>query len=272
MANDKLYAALAHAAMTAEDLAEIVSVDIRTVRRWLAGQTPHSRQRGKVARALDVPEHDLWPENTTAAARRTAPTPSDLIAAYPTTTSLDAPDWKALMRDVTGRIELLADTLTPILTSPGVVELLAHKATDGCEIRILIAEPGRHLIPLLDQPGIQIRVLDAPTRQTIHRYDEQLLLTLDLLDEDPDSGLLLHLRRHADAGLFDHLEEHYHHLWEDVSQPIQPDLVLALDEEEDEDEGEDAGPDLSAPEPEQSASSRTPSTPAPPRRWPRRPT
>ncbi len=270
MANDKLHAAVKHAGMTAEDLAEIVTVDIRTVRRWLAGQTPHVRQRGKVARALDVPERDLWPELAAAAARRTAATPSDLIAAYPTTTALDAPDWKTLMRDATDRIELLGDTVAPILTTPGVPELLAGKAAHGCEIRILILDPGRHLTPLLDQPGIQIRVLEAPAHQTIHRYDEQLLLTLHLLDEDPESGPLLHIRRNADAGLFDRLEEHHHHLWEDISQPIQPDLDLALDDD-DEDEGEDPEPDHSIPDPEQPASARTPATPAPLRRWPRRP-
>jgi transcriptional regulator with XRE-family HTH domain len=226
VANDKLHAALKHAELTAEDLAEIVTVDIRTVRRWLAGQTPHGRQRGKVARALDA----------------------------------------------TDRIELLGDTLTPILATTGVPELLAHKATHGCEIRILVLDPRRHLTPLLDQPGIDIRVLEAPAHQTIYRFDEQLLLTLHLLDEDTESGPLLHLRRKADAGLFDRLEEHYHHLWEDVSEPIQPDLDLALDEDEDEDESEDSEPDHSIPDAEHGATRRTQSAPAPPRRWPRRPT
>jgi hypothetical protein len=61
MANDNLRAALQHAGLAPDDLANIVHVDVRTVRRWLSGGTPYARQRGKVARALDVPEQTSGP-------------------------------------------------------------------------------------------------------------------------------------------------------------------------------------------------------------------
>jgi len=174
------------------------------------------------------------------------------------------------MRDATDRIELLSDTLIPILATPGVPELLAAKASHGCQVRILVYQPGRHLAPLLDQPGIHIRVLEAPAHHTIHRFDEQLLLILHLLDEDDQPGPLLHLRRASQDGLFDRFDEHYHHLWEEVSQPLDPDLDLALDE--DEDEAENPESDQRHPAADQPAADRS-EPPAPsPRRWPRRPT
>jgi hypothetical protein len=274
MANDNLRAALQQAGLQPDDLAPIVEVDVRTVRRWLSGRTPYPRQRGKVARALDTTEQHLWPEIATAPPPRTrAAQPSDLLGGYPTASDLAAPDWKKLLRDATDRIELLGDTLTAILDTPGVPELLATKATHGCDVRILAYLPGRYLAPILDPPGIEIRLLEAPAHHTIHRYDEQLLLTLHLRGQDPDQAPLMHLRRAAPGGLFDRFAEHYNYLWEDGSQPIDPDRdVYGEDEAENDDEQQDrseSDPRLPVRE-QQPVSRNEPSTP-PPRRWPRRP-
>lgn len=104
---------------------------------------PYPRQRAKVARALDTTEQQLWPQLAAAAPQtRRAVQPTDLVAAYPTATDLAAPDWKALMPDAADRIELLGDRLAPVLSTPGVAELLAAKATNGCEVRILVSDPG----------------------------------------------------------------------------------------------------------------------------------
>jgi transcriptional regulator with XRE-family HTH domain len=274
MANDDLRAALQAAGLQADDLAEIVQVDVRTVRRWLSGRPPYPRQRGKVARALDTTELDLWPELATAPpTRHPAAQPTDLIAGYTTASDLDAPDWKALMRDSSDQIELLGDTLIPILDTPGVPKLLAAKATRGCEIRILVFQPGPHLAPFLDHPGIDIRVLEAPVHQTIHRYDEQLLVILHVVGEDTEQAPLLHLSRQAAGGLFDRFAEHYNELWEDDSQSIDPDHDLAIHEDEFDDEGE-AEDAESEPRPavaERPSHANSEPEASSPRRWPRRP-
>jgi hypothetical protein len=62
--------------------------------------------------------------------------------------------------------------------------------------------------------------LKVPAHQTIHRYDDQLLLTLHLVGQNADQAPLLHLRRAAPGGLFDRFAEHYNDLWEQHSQPI----------------------------------------------------
>jgi hypothetical protein len=173
------------------------------------------------------------------------------------------------MRAATDRIELLGDTLTPTLATPGAPGLLATKATHGCQVRILIADPRPHLAPLLDQPGIEIRVLEAPPPHTIHRYDDQLLLTLHLPGVPADQAPLLHLQRAAPGGLFERFADYYDELWEQASQPIDPELDLAPDE--DNNENENLEPDRALPAARQPAARPgEPSTP-PPRRWPRRP-
>src|SRR5476651_737102 len=65
MANENLQNALRDAGLTAEEFAEIVRVDPKSVHRWLAGTTiPHPRRRTAIARALDLPEHQPWPNET----------------------------------------------------------------------------------------------------------------------------------------------------------------------------------------------------------------
>jgi hypothetical protein len=178
------------------------------------------------------------------------------------------------MRDATDRIELLGDTLIPILKTPGVPELLTTKASHGCDIRILVSQPGRHLAPLLDHIGIEIRVLEAPAHNTIHRFDEQLMLTLHLRQNVDEAPPILHLQRAAPGGLFDRLADHYEYLWEDESQPIEPDLDIHDEDQGDHDDESD--PERSAPDlPDlaiRQADGVNDTTAPPPRRWPRRPT
>ena len=65
MADTNLKNALRQAGMTPEEFAEIVRVDPKTVQRWVAGTTtPYPRHRATIARALDLTEHQLWPDDT----------------------------------------------------------------------------------------------------------------------------------------------------------------------------------------------------------------
>jgi hypothetical protein len=148
--NDQLRTALQDAGLQPDDLAAIVEVDVKTVRRWLAGMAPYPRHRGKVARALDTTEHALWPDLTITPpdppATTASPPTSDLIAGYPTTDHPAAPDWRTLMREASDRIELLDETLIHVLDVDGIPELLATKAADGCQIRVLYANPANHWV------------------------------------------------------------------------------------------------------------------------------
>jgi transcriptional regulator with XRE-family HTH domain len=53
------------AGLTLEEFADIVQVDVKTVRRWLAGRTPYPRHPAQVAGALNPTERALRP-NTVA--------------------------------------------------------------------------------------------------------------------------------------------------------------------------------------------------------------
>jgi transcriptional regulator with XRE-family HTH domain len=268
VANENLRAALQDAGLAPDDLANIVGVDVRTVRRWLSGGTPYARQRGKVARALDTSEHDLWPDAATPPPGPAAAQATDVVAAYVAASDLAAPDWKALMRAAAAHIDVLGDTLIEILATPGVPQLLAAKATQGCAVRVLLYDTHQHVAPLLDQPGVEVRLLGVPAAYVIYRFDDELLLALHLVGGEPDHAPLIHLQRADAQGLFDRLAEYYNDLWEQHSEPLRPGFDLVPEDEQDEDENPVADARVSAPGPVEAAPSQ-PSAP-PPRRWPGR--
>ena len=151
MENEQLRTAITRAGLTLEEFADIVQVDVKTVRRWLAGRTaPYPRNRARVAGALDTTEHALWPDAVapptespergqpmTHGQRRgrgirdtrptaTRRTPSTSCAQRPSGSSSSFP------------------TLTP-----DIVDLLLAKADEGCRARAIIEEPAGQLEPLL---------------------------------------------------------------------------------------------------------------------------
>ena len=63
MANEHLKNALHRAGLTIEQFAEIINVDPKTVQRWVAGRTPYPRHRATIARSLELPENELWPDD-----------------------------------------------------------------------------------------------------------------------------------------------------------------------------------------------------------------
>lgn len=65
---------------------------------------------------------------------------------HPATDDPDGPDWQRMLSEATRQIDLLDETLIHILGTEGVPDLLAEKAAAGCQIRILIADPGSYWI------------------------------------------------------------------------------------------------------------------------------
>jgi DNA-binding transcriptional regulator YdaS (Cro superfamily) len=256
MANDRLRQALQNTGVQPDQLADLVAVDERTVRRWLTGVTPYARHRGQIARALDTTEHDLWPEIP-------RPVVSDSLAAYTHADDPDAPTTEMLIGVATDRIDLLDNTLDGLLETPGLPDLLLAKASRGCRIRILVSSPDLSLGPLLAHQQIEIGLILAPPDPVIHRADDQMLVTFSL-DSEPDQPLLLHIRERRAPGLFDRIARHFESRWEHT------DKTLATERELDNylhEHDSDAG----ASDDHQDPAGLDPPAEAPPRHWPRRP-
>src|SRR5579884_1760903 len=101
MPNVRLRAALSHAGLTVDELAEIVQVDVKTVYRWLAGRNPRARYRTKIALALGAQEQELWPDTTPQANRGGTP-PARI---HESLQDPQAPDWRNLLETAHERID-----------------------------------------------------------------------------------------------------------------------------------------------------------------------
>lgn len=234
MANDNLRHALDSADLQPDHLAELIGVDIRTVRRWLSGRPPYPRHRTKIARALQIPEQALWPDLPPP----THPQARDLINGYPDPDTIGIPSTESLIQAAGEQIDLLDHTLADYLQPAAMTELLLAKARDGVQVRIMVSEPGQHLTPLVGQQGIELRAVDPDDHHILHRYDNAMLLTLPLPGELDEPPALLHIQRRGPDGLFDRYAAYYQDTWENGSDPLatEADIEDYLHDDFDEDE------------------------------------
>ena len=278
MENEQLRTAITGAGLSLEEFADVVQVDVKTVRRWIAGRTPYPRHRTRVASALDTTEHALWPDAVPAPATSsplepTTHKPGDVVADYAYSSDPAAPKPAEILGAAVERIEIVIPDLA---SQPGDIAILRARAADGCRIRILIEDPRDLVEPLLDVDAIEVRASPAGVDHILYRADEQILLALRHISFPEQSPPLIHLRQANYGGLFDRLVDDFDDRWlratplasREQLQGYLPDTEVELG----------SGP-AQLPEPD------SPSPPAPsrpsetptvspgeaPRRWPRRP-
>lgn len=70
MGNERLRTAMTTARVDVDAVAVTAGVDPKTVQRWLAGRTPHTRHRWAVASMVGEDEHYLWPVSPESASYR----------------------------------------------------------------------------------------------------------------------------------------------------------------------------------------------------------
>ena len=168
MANENLKHALRRAGLTVEEFAEIIKVDPKTVQRWAAGRTPYPRHRATIARALDLPEHELWPDDVAPPTPDPSPLPapaatSEVTGTWAYATDDNAPDPIAFLSHADGPIDLL-DNGRCITLTDGLLNALHGHATAGRHVRLLTHLPKPRLQPLIGHADIEIRVIDRRPR------------------------------------------------------------------------------------------------------------
>jgi len=213
--NEHLRAAITCAGLTLEEFADIVQVDVKTVRRWLAGRTPYPRHRARVAGALDATEYALWPDAVPAPATSGALEPTthvtgDVIAGYAYSTDPAASNAAELLGAAVEWIEIV---ILNLASQPGVAALLRARAADGCRVRIIIEDPDEQVEALLDIDAIEVRASPAGEDHIIYRADHEILLALRHISFADQSPPLIHLRRTTDGGLFDRLADDFDDRW-----------------------------------------------------------
>ena len=283
---------LQDADLTAEEFAEIVRVDPKTVQRWLAGRVPQRRHRAKIARALDTSQDVLWPDDTPASvpvpeAGESAPRlGGDVVASWGWADDQTAPDLAEFVTPEAGPIDVL-DTRGELLRDDRLIAALLEVVGERSPVRVLVDSPRRELVPLIGVKHLELRVTDPAGACAMVRVGDRMLVLIDLPRADVDElRPLFELRRCDDAGLFARLAVTFDGLWDAADEAVRSDEQLKeylIDSPglyeyvgDGSDDDDDPAESASITDATVARGDRGPGPPvadvsAAPRRWPRRP-
>lgn len=240
MGNDRLRSAVARKMRSTRDLSEAIGVDPKTIERWLSGRTPHLRHREALARHLEVRSDYLWP--TAAAAKGAgdaATADAEVIAIYPHRASVPVDLWRDLAASASERVDVLAyAALFLPEQDPGLVPSLVRKATDGCQVRILLGDADSpavrlrgkeegigegmaarvrmalgHYQPLLVEYDNAVRLHATTLYNSIFRFDDDMLVNTHAWGSNAYKSPVLHLHQVSGGSIFDTYATSFDSVW-----------------------------------------------------------
>jgi hypothetical protein len=266
--NHNLKNALADARLSIEEFASILAVDPKSVGRWIAGtSTPYPRHRAAISRALALEETVLWPDRAPTPAAvsdedgphgATAPRGGE-VTAWADSSDPSAPDPIAVIAATDGPIDVLSDENWFELPGPVSDALIAHAAA-GNAVRVASTAPRPNLAPLIAQPGIELRCVEATGIDVVHAGTRMLIATR--LGGFVDQPIAL-LQAEVDGadGLYDRIAAHFGLIWNHAYDELEGEL----EDDDVEPVGEVTTPSETSNMPGLSEQS---SPPPPARRWP----
>ena len=243
MSNERLRSALLDAGLTYESLSERVSVDPKTVERWITqGRVPHRSHRLKVASLLGRDDVFLWPSTRTDP-RNAAASEAEFVTLYPNRGSVGADLWESLIDHARVQIDLLAFAASFLHDAvPDFDDHLANMAGQGIRIRLLFGNPESDAVklrgleegigdllaarcrltwsyyaPLLNVPGIEARQHGSTLYNSIFRFDDTLLVNAHSLGAAASHSPVLHLHKVAGGRLFTHYMTSFETTWDHAS-------------------------------------------------------
>ncbi|MEW1836608.1 XRE family transcriptional regulator [Nonomuraea sp. NPDC003707] len=220
--NDNLRHAMTTARLQPVDVAARLSVDPKTVSRWLKGRTPHPRHRWAVADLLQVDEADLWPDLTQGHRALT----EEVQTIYPHRWAVPRAAWSVLFQSAKREIGILTYSGLFLAEDNGIIRLLAQQARAGVTVRILLGDPDaaqiatrgveegigpdlmgarmRTALPLYGalshENGVEIRLHQTVLYNSIYRADEHLLVNAHVYGTPAADAPVVHLQATEPSG------------------------------------------------------------------------
>jgi len=234
--NQSLRQAFFNAHLTEQDIAVHLSVDPKTVRRWLEGRLPYARHRWDLALLLAKDEADLWPELRAVRAARSRP--AETAAVYPRRSSVSQEGWLSLFDSAEHAIDILVYSGLFLAENADLLRLLTHKATAGVRLRIPLGDPDSPNVakrgneesigeamaakirnamvlyqPLRASPGVDLRLHDSVLYNSIYRADDQILVNQHMYGVPASHASVYHLRRVGGGEMFDRYTDSFNRVW-----------------------------------------------------------
>ncbi len=240
MANERLRGCIAAAQLSIGDVAGRLSVDRKTVERWIStGRLPHRRHRELVAALLRAEESYLWPEVLDGDRVKSA-SEAELVALYPNRGAVPDTLWHGLIEDASEHLDVLvyAGLFLPD-GHPDLARTLTDKARDGVCVRFALGDPasdavrlrgeeegigegmaGRirlsltYLRPAIEAPEVEVRFHAMALYNSIFRFDGDMLVNAHAYGAPAAQSPVLHLRQLPDGRLFRHYLASFDRVWE----------------------------------------------------------
>jgi transcriptional regulator with XRE-family HTH domain len=229
--------AISEANMTAEEVAERVEVDARTVARWMSGRVPTARNRVALCRLLGATAADLWPD--LAPQLGDSSNDPDFVRLYTVRGDVPQALWRELLDRSRSNVDILVyDALFLAEGDSELVRRMLNRAADGVCLRLVFGTPAslavrlrgteegigdnilgrmelalRHLRDAFDVPGIQVRTHDTTLYNSIFRFDDVMLVGMHAFGAIDVQSPVLHLKRAEGGRLFDYYLASFEHVW-----------------------------------------------------------
>lgn len=243
MSNERLRSALLEAGLTYEDLSQKVSVDPKTVERWISlARVPHRTHRLKVAALLGRDDVFLWPA-TKSDPRNAAASEAEFVTLYPNRGSVSPDLWGSSIDRARVQIDLLAFAASFLHDAvPDFAEDLADKARHGVRVRLLFGDPDSDAVTLrgreegiddllaarcrltwsycrelLGVPGVEGRQHGTTLYNSVFRFDDTLLVNTHSLGAAASHSPVLHLHKVAGGRLFNHYMTGFETAWDSAA-------------------------------------------------------
>jgi transcriptional regulator with XRE-family HTH domain len=246
MPNERLRAALLQRSITTTALANMLSVDSKTVERWISGRIPYRRHRFAIAEQLGVDEVYLWPDALSRDQVAMA-SASELVAVYPHRSEVPRDVWGRLFGEAETEIGVLVYSGLWLAEDSGIQRIIAEKASAGARVRILLGDPASEEVaergddegigeamaakvrnalamyrPLRTVQGVEFRFHSTVLYNSIYRADDQILVNTHLYGFPAAHAPVWHFRKVAGGEVTAVYLESFERVWH-VAVPVPED-------------------------------------------------
>ncbi|WP_432021107.1 helix-turn-helix domain-containing protein [Streptomyces sp. 1222.5] len=252
MSNERLRSALLARGMTVQSLAEALTVNPKTVERWITqGKVPYRRHQYATAAVLRVDVTTLWEDGRTVDSA-TDLTKAEIATVYPHRHTVPSGLWRELYGRAERNLDVLVYSGLFLSEDPLFHDLVKAKVEAGAQVRILLGAPdcaavrqrgideGHQIMdgkirnalllyrPLMrSHPDVGFRLHDSTLYNSIYRADNEMLVNPHVYGIGAYLAPVLHLRRLPGGGLFDTYANSIDHTW-DNARPINAQDIASI--------------------------------------------
>jgi len=233
--NNPLARALRGVGLTTVDVAAHLSVDPKTVNRWVTGRKPYPRYRSALAELTGWSLHDLWPDLPRQA--EPADHADEVRMVYPHRAAVPPDAWTSLFARAKVEIGVLAYGALFLAEDLATSRVLQDKAKSGLRVRIALGDPaGLHVAHRGSEEGIgdgigarirtalvglspviaagaEVRLHDTVLYNSIYRADDELLVNAHIYGSPASHAPVFHFRRRGNEGVATTYFDSFERVW-----------------------------------------------------------